>query len=97
MFPCCPLYGYFLRLHLDKLLEYALTEVTHRFCGKRRALSNFLKAISFYYLNRKCHICTCSQRDRSKPGELSQNKDISMILREADICPLPETPSLPLQ
>ena len=39
-------------VHLDKLLEYALTEVTHRFCGKRRALSNFLKAISFYYLNR---------------------------------------------
>ena len=25
--------------------------------------------------------------------ELSQNKDTLMFLREADICPLPETPS----
>ena len=46
MFPCCLVYYYFHGLQLDKLSEYALTEVKHRFSGKRRALSNSLKAIS---------------------------------------------------
>lgn len=80
MFPCCPVYFYFLGLHLDKLLEYALTEAKHRFSGKRPA-----------------NVIAAAKGIDLKPGELSQNKDISMILREADICPLPETPSLPLQ
>ena len=48
MFPYCPVYCYFLGLHLDKLSEYAQTEVKHRFSGKRGALSNSLKAIDFY-------------------------------------------------
>ena len=46
MFPFCPVYYYFHGLHLDKLSEYALTEVKHRFSRKRWALSNSLKAIS---------------------------------------------------
>ena len=48
MFPCCPVYYYFHGLQLDKLSEYALTEVKHRFSGKRRVLSTSLQAISFY-------------------------------------------------
>ena len=56
MFPYVPLYYYIHGVHLDEPPEgYALTEVKHRFSGKRRAPSNPLKATSV-------QIIFCSQR-----------------------------------
>ena len=81
---------YIYGVHLDKLSEYALTDVKHRLSGKHRALPNSLKDIGVQIIF--CH--NCSQREGSKTRELGKSKDIFMILGEAGVCSLPETPSL---
>ena len=79
MFPCCPVCYYIHTVHLDKLSQYALTEVKHRFSNSfSKTRSNSLKPVSVQIIF--CH--SCSQRNRSKTRELSQNKDIFMILRQ---------------
>ena len=74
-----PIHG----VHLDKLSEYALTEVKPHLSGKPRAFPKSLKTIGVQIIFRY----SWSPRDRSKTRELWRNKGIFMILQEAYVCP----------
>ena len=65
-----------------------------RLSGKRRALEGCSKV---YWLSAHFFCHSYSTRAGSKTRKLSRSKEILMVLREVDACPLPETPRLIVQ